>query len=467
MKIALSGFAAADPVRGNDQRQKYSNGNSSTGNPRTRFGTRTRAAKEGLWQARFLMSSAPTDAAPLRSRHRTMTLLAAAAFLGGAALRICDGLLPRLAREFRITAGVAGQVVLTFSIAYGVMQLVFGPLGDRFGKARMVCVAVLGCAVLALFAALARGFSTLLAARVGWGLAAAGVIPLAMAWIGDAVPLSERQPTLARLLTGTLSGLMAGQLAGGLFSDSGLGWRGAFILMAAGYAIVGALLLMRLPAISAAATPAAAEPLPAHHQWRLVLGSRWSRRVLGAAAAEGVFLLGPMAYLPAMLHQRFALRMSTASAMLALYAVGGLVYALSARLLVRRLGQRRMVLAGGWLMGLGYLAWLVSPVMWTAGPVALLVGFGTYLYHNTLQTHATQMTPRARGTAVSLFAFCLFAGQALGVALAGLALDRIGLTAVLSTSALTLPLVGMGFAHALAAHTRLEGAADPAAPSAG
>jgi len=41
---------------------------------------------------------------------------------------------------------------------------------------------------------------------------------------------------------------------------------------------------------------------------------------------------------------------------------GGLVYAISARRLVRRLGQRRMVLAGGWLMGLGYLMWRISPM---------------------------------------------------------------------------------------------------------
>lgn len=152
------------------------------------------------------MTSTPAAPAALRATHRTVTLLALAAFLGGAALRICDGLLPRLAHDFHLTAGVAGQVVLTFSIAYGVMQLVFGPLGDRFGKALMVCVAVLGCAALALVAAMAPGFATLLAARAGWGMAAAGVIPLAMAWIGDAVPLPERQPTLARLLTGTLSG---------------------------------------------------------------------------------------------------------------------------------------------------------------------------------------------------------------------------------------------------------------------
>src|SRR4029079_18325256 len=93
-----------------------------------------------------------------------------------------------------------------------------------------------------LASALAPGFEALLWTRAAWGMSAAGVIPLAMAWIGDTVPYEQRQATLARLLTGTLSGMMAGQLGGGLFADSAQGWRGAFCALGAGYG-VGALLL--------------------------------------------------------------------------------------------------------------------------------------------------------------------------------------------------------------------------------
>ena len=45
------------------------------------------------------------------------------AFFGGAALRICDSLLPRLAADFGRTPGQAGQVIISFSVAYGLMQL--------------------------------------------------------------------------------------------------------------------------------------------------------------------------------------------------------------------------------------------------------------------------------------------------------------------------------------------------------
>jgi predicted MFS family arabinose efflux permease len=391
----------------------------------------------------------PSSPVPVPRTDTTVTLLAGAAFFSGAALRICDSLLPRLAADFGMTPGAAGAVIIGFSVAYGLMQLVFGPLGDRWGTARLRCAARFGCAAGALASALAPSFGVLVATRVGWGMAAAGIIPLAMAWIGDAVPYEQRQATLARFLTGTLSGMMLGQLAGGLFADSAAGWRGAFLMLSVGYIVVAVLMLARIrtsppPVISSGRGG------PGYlAQLRSVVQPPWARVVLASAVAEGAFLLGPMAYLPAYLHTRFGLSLTAASALMALAAVGGLAYAITARHIVRRFGERRMVLAGGWLMGAGFLAWLLLPFWQLAGPIALLVGFGTYLYHNTLQTHATQMAPAVRGTSVALFAFCLFVGQAIGVSVAGYLFDHVGPTPLLLIPALALPLAGWGFAHAL------------------
>lgn len=371
-----------------------------------------------------------------------------AAFFSGAALRICDSLIPRLAQEFKLTPGAAGTVVISFSIAYGAMQLLFGPLGDRFGKARLVCFALFGCSAGALLSALAPDFDALVATRVLWGMAAAGVIPLSMAWIGDAVPYEQRQATLARLLTGTLCGMMGGQLAGGLFADSAFGWRGAFFTLSAGYGLVAILITLRLRGTHAspASAPTRTSFVP---QLLRVTGTPWARVVLLSALTEGILLLGPMAYLPTYLHRRFDLSLSMASALIALFALGGLIYAISARYIVRRFGERRMIFSGGLLMGGGYLAWWLSPVGWLAGPIALGVGFGTYLFHNTLQTHATQMVPSARGTAVSLFAACMFIGQAIGVTLAGYAFDHFGAGVLLCVPALGLSLTGWLLARAL------------------
>src|SRR5437868_10139112 len=87
----------------------------------------------------------------------TIILLSCAAFFSGAALRVCDSLLPRLARDFAITPGNAGRVIISFSVAYGLMQLMFGPIGDRFGKARVIGFALFACAAAALACAFAPG----------------------------------------------------------------------------------------------------------------------------------------------------------------------------------------------------------------------------------------------------------------------------------------------------------------------
>ena len=391
-------------------------------------------------------SPAPDTAAATAA---AVTLLSVASFFSGAALRICDGLLPRLASDFAVTPGTAGQVVLTFAVAYGVSQLLFGPLGDRYGKARVMCAALFACAVTSLACALAPDFQALVRLRVFWGVAAAGVIPLAIAWIGDAVHYEQRQATLARLLMGTLSGMTAGQLGGGLFADSALGWRGAFGALCAGYVVVSVLLLARLRSIPSVPPVQGKGRFAFVTQLGSVLAVPWARVVMAAVFAEGVFLLGPLAFLPSYLHQRFGLALSTASALIALYALGGLLYALVAAHVVRRLGERRMVLAGGIVMGIGFLAWYASPVAWVAAPVALAVGFGTYLFHNTLQTNATQMAPAMRGTGMALFAFCFFNGQAIGVSLAGFAYDHGGPLPLLVVPALVLPVIGWAFARAL------------------
>ena len=379
--------------------------------------------------------------------HATVTLMSSAAFFSGAALRICDALLPRLAHDFNRTPGTAGQVIISFAIAYGLMQLFFGPIGDRYGKAHVMCLALFGCALSALTSALVPGFEALVWTRAAWGMAAAGVIPLAMAWIGDNVPYDQRQATLARFLTGTLSGMMAGQLTGGLFADSAWGWRGAFAGLTVGYSVVAVLLMMKIRAVPSASLVKGKFNFVG--QLGFVLAVPWARVVLLTALAEGVFLLGPLSYLPAYLHLRHGLSLSASSALIALYAVGGLVYAFTARRIVARYGEHRMVLSGGILMGLGFLILWLSPWWLTAGPDALMLGFGTYLFHNTLQTNATQMAPAARGTSVALFAFCLFGGQAIGVSLAGYTFDHFGATPMLLAAAVVLPLAGWWFMRAL------------------
>ena len=83
-------------------------------------------------------------------------------------------------------------------------------------------------------------------------------------------------------------------------------------------------------------------------------------------------------------------------------------------------------------------------------PAIAALGLGMYMLHATLQTNATQMAPEARGLAVSTFANALFLGQAAGVWLAGLAVDRIGFPPVFVALGIALAAARRVFAALLA-----------------
>lgn len=370
-----------------------------------------------------------------------------AAFASSGAARIADPLLPQLVAEFMVSAGQAAHAVSLFALAYGCFQLLYGPLGDRYGKYRVIAWAILGGTLGVLGSALATGFSWLVLFRALSGAACAAAIPLAMAWIADNVPYERRQPVLAYFLIGQIFGVIAGQVFGGLFADL-TGWRGAFWFMLAVFALIGALLLRevwRSPAIDAAASTAA-HGFTFLQRFAAVARVSWARLILCGVCIEGALVFGGLAFIPTYLHASFGLSLTQAGALMALFGIGGLSYAVFARQFVGRLGERGLALSGGCALGMAFLL-LVLATHWSFGlPAAWLAGIGFYMLHNTFQLNATQMVPEHRGTAVALFASWLFLGQAAGVSLNALVIDHFGYAPAFLVPAIGLPLIGGVFA---------------------
>ena len=394
-----------------------------------------------------------SDAAPARKEGdliRQIVLLSVAAFASSGAARITDPLLPQLADAFAVSAGQAAYTVSGFALAYGLLQLLYGPLGDRFGKYRVISYAMLASMVGALGTAMADNFSMLVAFRVLNGATAAAAIPLSMAWIADNVPYERRQPVLAYFLIGQIFGIISGQLFGGLFADL-TGWRGAFWFMLIAFGVVGALLLLELkrsPHIDSAGD----RPHPGLsfvQRFKAVLSTRWARIILVGVCFEGACVFGGLAYVPTYLHTHFGISLTLAGGLMAVFGLGGLSYALFARHFVGTLGERGLAIAGGCSLGLAYLIFLSAPHWWWAAPGAFCAGIGYYMLHNTFQINATQMAPAHRGTAVALFASLFFFGQSGGVSLNALVIDHLGFTLAFTIPAVALPLIGIVFATLL------------------
>lgn len=360
--------------------------------------------------------------------------LALASFGSALSLRVTDAQLPRLAAELGVSLGGASYVVTTFSIAYGVSQLFFGPLGDRHGKYLVVAWACMACAATAAACAFAPGYQTLLAARLLAGATAGAIIPLSMAWIGDVVPYEQRQPVLARFLTGQILGLSSGVLVGGFAADH-LSWRVPFIGIALLFVAIGALLLStnrRLPA-SARQTHSADGPMLRRTmaEFTEVLRKPWARVVLLTVFLEGAFLYGAFAFIASHLHRVLGMSLSSAGTVVMLFGMGGLVFAGSASRVVAALGESGLARWGGLLLAGSLLLIGIAPSLWWALPGCLASGLGFYMLHNTLQINATQMAPERRGAAVASFASCFYLGQSVGVAVAGGLVERTGTAAII------------------------------------
>jgi predicted MFS family arabinose efflux permease len=369
-------------------------------------------------------------------------LISLAAFTSMASMRVCDPMLVALSEEFQVSVGEASRVVSGFAIAYGCMQLFYGPLGDRLGKLRVINAALLVCGGFSVVTAMASDFDWLVGARALMGASAAAIIPLSMAWLGDQVGYERRQETLARLMSATVIGMMAGQWFGGWAAET-LGWRSAFLVLAGLFGLAGVLLYLRM-----AAQRRTAVMRTEGSYWQQALGSlallrvarvRW---VLTVTALEGALAFGTLAFVPAQLEQHFGLSAAMAGALMVLYGVGGLCYSQMARRWLAWLGERGLAQVGSVLVALGLLllAWTQQLALGALG--CLAAGLGFYMLHNTLQTQATQMAPEARGSAVTLFASMLFFGQSAGVLVAAMTVDSGSLDWTYSIAAVGMVVLG-------------------------
>ncbi|MBY0410334.1 MAG: MFS transporter [Burkholderiaceae bacterium] len=348
-----------------------------------------------------------------------LRLLSLAAFSSMASMRVCDPMLVDLSREFAVTTGDASAVIAAFAVAYGVLQLAYGPLGDRLGKVRVILGATTACAVFSGMTALAPSFTMLVVSRAAMGAAAAGIIPLSMAWIGDQVPYEQRQETLARLMVATVTGMMAGQWFGG-FATETLGWRTALAVLSVLFC-TAALLLFRHARASGALNVHAGNDAGAAFSLAGYISNTMAllriprvRWVLSVVAIEGALAFGTLAFVPARMVNGFGLSASAAGGVMVLYGLGGLVYSLFARRWLAALGEQGLALVGALLIATGLLALAWAPaVAWAVGG-SFLAGVGFYMLHNTLQVQATQMAPQARGAAVTLFAGVVVSRQLQG-----------------------------------------------------
>ena len=137
-----------------------------------------------------------TETTPAPRDRASLLVLGMAAFMVQADARVIDPLLHVIARDFHTSPPAAAIVISSYALPYGLFQLLYGPIGDRVGKIRVMaaCLAVFSFGTFACaFVPSIPVFATL---RFLTGVAAAAVIPMSLGYIGDTFPYQDRQIAL-------------------------------------------------------------------------------------------------------------------------------------------------------------------------------------------------------------------------------------------------------------------------------
>lgn len=354
--------------------------------------------------------------------------------------RSIDPLITVVSAEFHIGVTIAALLTSAYSLPFALCQPVLGPMGDIYGKVRVLRASLWILSACLLIAAIAPNFWTLMGARFCAGLAAGGIIPACMATIGDTYPPEKRQVAISRFVTvGLLAQIFAASASGVLVEP--IGWRG--VLLGTAVIAVGAAITATIKLPAGARAAGSFGPRAVAQNYRSVFQNPKAIVCYATVFLEGIALYGLFPFISDVLQRGGTGGSAEAGFIIGAVGVGGVAYTSVISLLLRKITRYQFMSIGGLLLTAGPLT-LATSVPWHICAAAFFVtGFGFMLLHNSIQTEVVDLAPASRQSAYSLHAFSFFTGQALGPVIFGALLSMVDQRLALVISALILLLAGL------------------------
>lgn len=163
----------------------------------------------------------------------TLVVILAATFMAILDNNIVNVAIPSIERELHASFAQVELVIAAYALAYAVVLVTGGRLGDLYGRKRLFQNGMLAFTLASLLCGIAPNANILIGARILQGLAASLMMPQVMSLIQ--VNFSSKERVIAFGFYGATIGLasIAGQIVGGFLISSnafGLGWRNVFLV---------------------------------------------------------------------------------------------------------------------------------------------------------------------------------------------------------------------------------------------
>jgi EmrB/QacA subfamily drug resistance transporter len=162
-------------------------------------------------------------------RWWALVAIAASVLVVGLDLTVLNLALPTISGDLHASTSDLQWVSDAYSLVLAAAMLPAGLLGDRFGRKKVLLIALVVFGVSSAMCAYAGGIGELIAARAVLGIGAAAIFPLSFAVIPVLFAPEERQKAIALMASATFISFPIGPIVGGYLLDN-FWWGSVFLI---------------------------------------------------------------------------------------------------------------------------------------------------------------------------------------------------------------------------------------------
>lgn len=344
---------------------------------------------------------------------RILFILGLAGFVVMADNWVVSPILPSISNDIGVTVASAALIISAYMLPFGLFQLVFGYLADRFGKRQVISGAMVFFTISTGLCAIAAGLTELAIFRALTGIFAASVMPISLALIGDIFPINERQTAIGTFLGISFLGQGLSMAIGGSIAYF-LNWRGVFAIYAV-LAFVSTVLLLTIgKGIPSTKNPGNKVFAP----YISLLKNASSLKIYLLVLFEGVFLIGSFSFLGSYIKNVYDFNNFVIGIIMTAFGAMAIIGGRISGKISAKAGRKKTILIGLICAVLAYIIFLTFGNVLAVLIIGVgLLGLGLMVAHSTFLTIATEFAAKSRGVAMSLIAFFFMGGGGLGTAL--------------------------------------------------
>lgn len=367
---------------------------------------------------------------------KLLILLGSIAFLVQGDNYAAAPLIVSIAKDLNLSIPSAALSVSAYMIPFGIFTIFFGPLADRFGKAKILNIASFCTAIFSVLCALSFNLLSLCILRGANGAFAAAVLPVAISLIGDSFEDSKRQNALGAIIGMAFFGGAVSPGIGGLVSYYG-SWRLLYLIYGIAEIIVALIMIKSLER-----NPGVITSLNFIDVYKNSFSNKNLMKVVSILFFLGFSVFGSFMFSGKYIQDRLDFNILLVGALLSLFGLSTALTGRKAGSLRNKFGNNLLLYAGI----LGGISW-GTMVLWK-NPILFslsLIGFGFsfILLQSTIIQTAQQLMPNQRGTVMSLASFNMFIGGGIGTLVNGKILSLFGFVPIFITASMIIFVVGI------------------------